>query len=181
MLTGVRLTKGKAIAEYLGESRELKLDLRAAGQTVSDGELVVHTLESLPMEYATLVEVLELGEEELTLDVIQLKLMQRKQKLKLRAEARSVDRTSGKDGAVAYAAKHRGYSSSERAGEAQTSWEEARSVGARTEIALKKTEGVMSPETDGKGYSDRVRAAPRNFWDTAADKGWIRQGEEDSG
>jgi hypothetical protein len=40
--------------------------------------------------------------------------VQREQKLKLRAEAGSVDDTSGGDGAVAYAAKHRGYSSSEK-------------------------------------------------------------------
>ena len=93
---------------------ELKIDLEAAGQIVSEGELAVHALEGLPEEYATLVEVLELGEEELTLDVIQPKLMQREQKLKLRAEAGSVDGTSGGDGAVAYAAKHRGYSSSEK-------------------------------------------------------------------
>jgi hypothetical protein len=113
-LTGLRLTKGKAIAEYLGEFRDLKIDLEAAGQTVSEGELAVHALEGLPEEYATIVEFLELGEEELTLDVIQPKLMQREQKLKLRAEAGSVDGTSGGDGAVAYAAKHRGYSSLEK-------------------------------------------------------------------
>src|SRR3569623_45214 len=113
-LTGLRLTKGKAIAEYLGEFRELKIDLEAAGQTVSEGELAVHALEGLPEEYATVLEFLELGEEELTLDVIQPKLMQREQKLKLRAEAGSLEGTSGGDGAVAYAAKHRGYSSSEK-------------------------------------------------------------------
>ena len=110
-LTGLRLTKGKAIAEYLGDFRELKLDLEAAGQ---ECELAVHALEGLPEEYATLVEVLELGEEELTLDVIQPKLMQREQKLKLRAEAGSLEGTPGGDGAVAYAAKHRGYSNSEK-------------------------------------------------------------------
>ena len=47
----------------------------------------MHALEGLPEGYATLVEVLELGETMLTLDVIQPKLMQREQKLKLRAEA----------------------------------------------------------------------------------------------
>ncbi|GAQ80159.1 hypothetical protein KFL_000480010 [Klebsormidium nitens] len=113
-LTGLRLTKGKAVAEYLGEFRELKIDLEAAGQTVSDRELAVHALEGLPEEYATVVEFLELGEEELTLDEIQPKLMQREQKLKLRAEAGSLKGTSGGDEAVAYVAKHRGYSSSEK-------------------------------------------------------------------
>jgi hypothetical protein len=82
-LTGLRLTKGKTIAEYLGEFRELKIDLEAVGQTVSEGELAVHALEGLPEEYATVVEFLELGEEELTLDVIQPKLMQREQKAKV--------------------------------------------------------------------------------------------------
>jgi hypothetical protein len=33
-LMGLRLIKGKAIAEYLGRFRELKIDLEAAGQTV---------------------------------------------------------------------------------------------------------------------------------------------------
>ncbi|GAQ93253.1 hypothetical protein KFL_013910010, partial [Klebsormidium nitens] len=111
-LSGLRLTKGKAIAEYLGEFRELKIDLEAAGQTVSEGELAVLALEILPKEYATVVEFVELEEEELTLDEIQPKLMQREQKLKLRAEAGSLKGTLGGDEAVAYAAKHRGYSSS---------------------------------------------------------------------
>jgi hypothetical protein len=112
---GSEVDQGKAIAEYLGEFRKLKIDLEAAGQTISEGELAMHALEGLPdREYATVVEFLELGEEELTLDVIQPKLMQREQKLKLRAEAGSVDGTLYGDGAVAYAAKHRGYSSSEK-------------------------------------------------------------------
>ena len=56
----------QAIAEYLGEFRELKLVLQAAGQTVSKSELAVRALKGLPEEFATLVELLELGEEELT-------------------------------------------------------------------------------------------------------------------
>ena len=76
-LTGLKLTTGKSIAEFLGEFREIKLDLEAAGQTVSENELAVHDLEGLPEGYANLVEVLELGEIMLTLDVIQPKLMQR--------------------------------------------------------------------------------------------------------
>ena len=110
-LTGQRLTKGKAIAEYLAEFREIKVDLEAAGQTVSECELAVHALEGLPEEYATVVEVLELGETELTLDVIQPKLMQREQKLKMRAEAESLEGSPGDGRAAAYAAKQRGYSS----------------------------------------------------------------------
>ncbi|GAQ93345.1 hypothetical protein KFL_014600010 [Klebsormidium nitens] len=36
-LIGLRLIKEKAIAKYLGEFRELKPDVQAAGQTVSEG------------------------------------------------------------------------------------------------------------------------------------------------
>jgi hypothetical protein len=66
----------------VGEFREIKMDLETAGQTVSELELAVHALNGLPKEYATLVEYLELSEMELTLDMIQPKLMQREQKLK---------------------------------------------------------------------------------------------------
>ncbi|GAQ92707.1 hypothetical protein KFL_011010020 [Klebsormidium nitens] len=38
-LTSLRLTKGKAIEEYLGEFRELKIDLEAARQIVSEASL----------------------------------------------------------------------------------------------------------------------------------------------
>jgi hypothetical protein len=78
--------KANNIAEYLGEIREIKVNLQAAGQTVSDMELAVHALNGLPEEYATLVKILEMGETELNLDVIQPKLMQKEQKLKLQAE-----------------------------------------------------------------------------------------------
>jgi hypothetical protein len=73
---------GKSIAEYVGEFCEIKMDLETAGQTVSELELAVHALNGLPKEYATLVEYLELSETELTLDMIQPKLMQREQTLK---------------------------------------------------------------------------------------------------
>ncbi|GAQ92754.1 hypothetical protein KFL_011220030 [Klebsormidium nitens] len=80
-LTSLTLTREKSIAEYVGEFREIQVDLETAGQTVSEVELAIHALNGLPKEYATLVEVLELSEEELTLDTIQL--MQKEQKLKL--------------------------------------------------------------------------------------------------
>ena len=67
-LTSLTLTPGKSIAEYVGEFREIKMDLETAGQTVSEVELAVHALNGLPKEYATLVEYLELSETELTLD-----------------------------------------------------------------------------------------------------------------
>jgi hypothetical protein len=79
-LTNLTLIPRKSIAEYVGEFR--KMDLETAGQTVSELELAVHALNGLPKEYATLVEYRELSETELTLDMIQPKLMQREQKLK---------------------------------------------------------------------------------------------------
>ena len=115
-LTGLKLTTGKSIAEYPGEYREIKLDLEAAGQTVSDNELAVHALEGLPEGYATLVEVLELGETMLTLDVIQPKLMQREQKLKLRAEAEPGEGSRDGSVVVGFVAKHRSYNPSSEKG-----------------------------------------------------------------
>jgi hypothetical protein len=81
-LTSLTLMPGKSIAEYVGEFQEIKMDLETAGQTVFELELAVHALNGLPKEYATPVEYLELSETELTLDMLQPKLMQREQKLK---------------------------------------------------------------------------------------------------
>jgi hypothetical protein len=51
------------------------VDLEALGQAVTDAELGFFALQGLPKEYATLVEILKLGETTLSLDVIQPKLM----------------------------------------------------------------------------------------------------------
>jgi hypothetical protein len=110
-----RREKGKQeIAEYLGEIRGIKVDPEAADQTVSDMELAVHALNGLPEEYATLVEILEMGETELNCDVIQPKLMQREQKLKLQGEIGAADEeledSRAEGAAAAYAAKMGGSS-----------------------------------------------------------------------
>ncbi|GAQ78648.1 hypothetical protein KFL_000160510 [Klebsormidium nitens] len=88
-LTRMKLKPKQAIVEYLGEFKEIKLDLESANQTVDDMELAVHALTGLPKEYSTLVEILENGEMELNLDNIQSKLVQREQKLKMEAEIES--------------------------------------------------------------------------------------------
>ena len=106
-LTGMRLSREQGIAEYLSEFREIKVDLEAVGQTVTDVELGFFALQGLPSEYATLVEILETGESELTLDVIQPKLMQREQKLKLRAEAEVVEELPDGSVGVGFMAKQR--------------------------------------------------------------------------
>jgi hypothetical protein len=85
-LTSMKLMGKQTIAKYLGKICEIKVDPEAAGQVVLDMELAVHALNALPVEYATPVEILEMGETELNLDAIQPKLMQREQKLKLQAE-----------------------------------------------------------------------------------------------
>ena len=107
-LASMKLTDGQGIAEYIGEFREIKVDLEALGQAVTDAELGFFALQGLPREYATLVEILELGETALSLDVIQPKLMQREQKLRLEKElGSSVEGESEK--ATAYVAKREPY------------------------------------------------------------------------
>jgi hypothetical protein len=49
----------------------------------------------------------------------------------------------------------------------------AEGVGARTEIALMETERVMSPDSGGRRYPERARAAPGNLWETTAERVWI--------
>jgi hypothetical protein len=56
--TNMKLMGKQTIAQYLGEIREIKVDLETVGQTVSDMELAVHALNGLLEEYATLVEIL---------------------------------------------------------------------------------------------------------------------------
>jgi hypothetical protein len=87
-LTSMKLGEKQSIAEYLEDFREIKVDLEAAGQTVSDLQLAVHALRGLPKEYNTLREILEEGEMELSLDTVQPKLMQRKQMIKLKQRVR---------------------------------------------------------------------------------------------
>jgi hypothetical protein len=84
------LEKSKTIAECLGEFREIKEDLEAAGQTILDLQLAVHALRGLPKGYGTLRKILKAGDFELSLDTIQLKLMQREQTLRLQSENRGV-------------------------------------------------------------------------------------------
>jgi hypothetical protein len=127
-LTSMKLMGRQTIAEYLGEIHEIKVDLEAAGQTVSDMELAVHALNGLPEEYTTLVEILEMGETELNLDIIQPKLMQREQKRKLQAEIGAAEEeledSKAKGVAAAYAAKMEG--SSKGQGRAHLSRDELR-------------------------------------------------------
>jgi hypothetical protein len=89
-LTNMKLGEKQTIAEYLGEFREIKEDLEAAGQTVSDLQLAEHALRGLPKGYETLREILEADHFELRLDTIQPKLMQREETLRLQSENRGV-------------------------------------------------------------------------------------------
>lgn len=100
-LTNLKLEEKESIAEYLGEFREIKADLEAAGQSISELQLAVHALQGLPKEYATLREIIEAGESELSLDSIQPKLMQREQALKLREEEKAEQEISVEEGRVA--------------------------------------------------------------------------------
>src|SRR3569833_4452159 len=110
-LTTMRLREKQSIAEYLGEFREIKIDLEATGQTVSDLQLVVHALRGLPKGYETLREILEAGDDELSLDTVQPKLMQREQALQARSKAPQAE-NGDVELASAYVAKQRSYPSS---------------------------------------------------------------------
>jgi hypothetical protein len=113
-LRSMKLMGKQTIAEYLGEICKIKVDLEAAGQNVSDMGLAVHALNGLPEEYATLVEILEMGETELDLDAIKPKLMQREQKLKLQAKIGAAEEeledSRAESAAAAYTAKMGGSS-----------------------------------------------------------------------
>jgi hypothetical protein len=95
-LTSMKLGEKQSIAEYIGEFREIKVDLEAAGQSVAELQLAVHAVKGpLPKEYDTLREILEAGQMELSLDTVQPKLMQREQTLKLQAESKTPQVDSG--------------------------------------------------------------------------------------
>jgi hypothetical protein len=113
-LTSMKLGKRQSIAEYLGEFHEIKLDLEAAGQTVSNLQLAVHAMRGLPKEYDTLREILEAGEMELSLDNVQPKLMQRERTITLQAETKTAEaEVEGEVSAAAFAAwKHKQHESS---------------------------------------------------------------------
>ncbi|GAQ87847.1 hypothetical protein KFL_003820020 [Klebsormidium nitens] len=112
----MKLKPKQAIVEYLGEFREIKLDLEPANQTVDDMELAVHALTGLPKEYSSLVEILENGEMELSLDNIQSKLVQREQKLKMEAEIESKsseeEEEEERDTSMAFSARRWNHSNS---------------------------------------------------------------------
>jgi hypothetical protein len=93
-LTNLKLDEKESIAEYLGEFREIKADLEAAGQSVTELQLAVHAVRGLPKEYATLRTIIEAGESELSLDSIQPKFMQQQQELSLQREGREVQKIS---------------------------------------------------------------------------------------
>jgi hypothetical protein len=112
-LTNMKLGEKQSIAEYLGEFRKIKVDLEAAGQTISDLQLAVFALRGLPKEYDTLREILEAGEMELSLDTVQPKLMQREQTIKLKAESKTAHAEVAEEGqAAAFMAKQRYWGSS---------------------------------------------------------------------
>lgn len=109
-LTNLKLEEKESIAEYLGEFREIKADLEAAGQSVTELQLAVHALRGLPKEYATLRTIIEAGESELSLDSIQPKLMQREQELSLQREGREMQKISEEEGRTsAFVAKFEGF------------------------------------------------------------------------
>jgi hypothetical protein len=49
----------------------------------------------------------------------------------------------------------------------------AKGVRARAEISLTETERVMLPDSSGRRYPERARAAPKNFWETTTERVWI--------
>jgi hypothetical protein len=57
----MKLAKKQSIAEYMGKLCEIKVDLKAAGPTVSELQLAMHAMKGLPKEYNTSREILEAG------------------------------------------------------------------------------------------------------------------------
>lgn len=88
-LTSMKLEEKQSIAEYIGKFCKIKVDLEAAGQSVSELQLAVHAMKGLPKEYNTLRKIFEAGEMEMSLDTVEPKLVQRKQPLKLHAESKT--------------------------------------------------------------------------------------------
>ena len=108
MLANMKMGEKQSIAQYLGEFREIKVDLEGAGETVSELQLAVHALRGLPKGYETLKEILEAGELQLSLDNVQPKLMQREQTLKLQAESKTLPAENAEESqGTAFVAKQR--------------------------------------------------------------------------
>lgn len=73
----------QSVTEYMGEFREIKLDLEIAGPNVSDLELAVQALRGLLKEHANLVEILETGEDRAQLRRYPTRVMQTERSLSL--------------------------------------------------------------------------------------------------
>jgi hypothetical protein len=154
-LTSLTLMPGKSIAEYVGDFREIKMDLETAGQTVSELELAVHALNGLPKEYATLVEYLELSETELTLDMIQPKLMQREQNLKSLGVEVEVPEEEEESSGKAFVAKRERYGVTVTKG----SSERGNSGGVKGEASDMRTCYAGKRATSGPIAKSKARSA----------------------
>ena len=60
-LTGLKMTSGEKVTDYLTKRERLKLDVTEAGEMVSDALFTAMILEGLPGDFDSVVAVLNFG------------------------------------------------------------------------------------------------------------------------
>ena len=60
-LTGLRMTSGEKVTDYLTKAEGLKLDLAEAGEVISDALVTAMILKGLPSDFDSVVAVLNFG------------------------------------------------------------------------------------------------------------------------
>jgi hypothetical protein len=86
-LSNLRKMSGEALSKYFARAQGIMADLTAAGDTITETEVVMAVLNGLPEEYKMLVTILESSDGELKLDKILSKLLGVEQKQSRQEEA----------------------------------------------------------------------------------------------
>lgn len=73
-LQGLKMTRGEQLPSYFARARQLRDELKAVGADVAEDEVVNIALAGLPESFKAASTVLQLGWEELELDVVMAKL-----------------------------------------------------------------------------------------------------------
>ncbi len=102
-MNSLKMLADEGVTRYVARARDLYRDLRAAGQEMKEEELAWSVLTGLPSSFDTLVTILEVESEELTLEMMLPKLVVHEQRLGGGAKSADVE----SDKAVAYAAQGR--------------------------------------------------------------------------
>jgi hypothetical protein len=102
-MNSLKMRPDEGVTRFVARARDLYRDLRAAGQQMNEEELAWSVLTGLPSSFDTLVTILEVESEELTLEMMLPKLVVHEQRLGGGAKSEDVE----SDKAVAYAARGR--------------------------------------------------------------------------